>query len=84
MIEIEKVDRTGYKLVESTYTGISSCERCALIRKCDNIAMYLSIPDYMLCAEEEEFEFFENPIYVKDGSKTKQHEEKINEGREEA
>lgn len=84
MNEVNQIDRTGYRLVESTYVGISGCEGCALIRDCDTIAMRLSIPDYMLCAEEEEFEFFENPIYVKDSTKIKQHEEEINEGREKA
>lgn len=84
MNEVNQIDRTGYRLIESTYVGISGCEGCALIRDCDTIAMHLSIPDYMLCAEEEEFEFFKNPIYVKDSTKIKQHEEEINEGGEKA
>lgn len=56
------MNRELYKLVEGTG---DECEGCALTEHCDNAAAYLDIMDFMLCAEEEDFELFKNPIYVK-------------------
>lgn len=55
------VNRDLYKLVES---DSDRCDGCALLNECDLTAYDLDIDDYMLCAEEEDFEMFENPMYV--------------------
>ena len=65
------INRNLYKLVEGANEG---CDRCALLDTCDRIADDLNLIEYMMCAEEEDFEQFENPIYVE---KTK--EEILNE-----
>lgn len=56
------MNRELYKLVEGTG---DECEGCVLTEYCDNTADELGIIDFMLCAEEEDFELFKNPIYVK-------------------
>ena len=55
------VNRNLYKLVEGQGEG---CEGCALLDMCDEIADNLNLIEYMCCAEEENFEKFENPIYI--------------------
>lgn len=65
------INRNLYKLVEGTNEG---CDGCALSDMCDQIADDLNLIEYMMCAEEEDFEQFENPIYAE---KTK--EEILNE-----
>ena len=56
------VNRNLYKLVEGQGEG---CEGCALLDMCDEIADNLNLIEYMCCAEEEDFEKIENPIYIK-------------------
>lgn len=56
------MNRELYKLIEGTG---DECEGCVLTECCDNAAAELDIIDFMLCAEEEDFELFKNPIYVK-------------------
>lgn len=55
------VNRELYKLAE----GKNGCTGCELSDVCDSIADDLNLIEYMLCAEEETFDEFENPIYVK-------------------
>ena len=55
------VNRNLYKLVEGHGEG---CDGCALLDMCDEIADSLNLIEYMCCAEEEDFEKFENPIYI--------------------
>ena len=55
------VNRNLYKLVEGHVEG---CDGCALLDMCDEIADSLNLIEYMCCAEEEDFEKFENPIYI--------------------
>ena len=55
------VNRDLYILIESSS---DKCDGCVLLDECDLTAYDLDIDDYMLCAEDEDFERFENPIYV--------------------
>ena len=63
------IDRSLYKLIESnsSYNADDDdpCEGCVLSEYCDDVANELGIEDYMLCAEEEDFDEYENPIYIK-------------------
>lgn len=52
--------RDHYILVEGEGAG---CDGCALIDMCDQIADNFDNDEYMICAEEEDFAEFENPIY---------------------
>lgn len=56
------IDRRQYSLAEGM-GGV--CEGCALTEYCDRTAEELHVSDYMLCAEEEDFEMFQNPVYIK-------------------
>lgn len=67
------IDRSLYKLIESNSSYNNSsyspddynpCEGCVLSEYCDDVANELGIEDYMLCAEEEDFDKYENPIYI--------------------
>ena len=53
------INRELYKLVE----GTEECTGCELSDVCDKVADELNLIEYMLCAEEEDFDKFEFPIY---------------------
>lgn len=55
------INRDLYILIENSS---DKCDGCMLLNECDLTAYDLGIDDYMLCAEDEDFERFENPIYV--------------------
>lgn len=60
--------RDKYILVESNEPG---CKGCALMDMCDQIADNFDNDEYMICAEEEDFAEFENPIYKEIGTNGK-------------
>ena len=41
------------------------CMHCALLDLCEKTADDLNIIDFELCATEENFEYFENPYYIR-------------------
>lgn len=57
-------DRANYKLAEAADPE-EPCAGCALADYCDSVALAIGNDEYMICAEEEDFANYENPIYIK-------------------